>query len=94
MLGTFNQLLSLVTFVAWVFYGLAGASIFVFRRRMPGASATFRVPGYPVTPFLFVVSAAAIVGNAIYSQPPMQTVAGLGLVGLGLPVYWVWSRRR
>lgn len=94
MLGTFNQLLSLVTFVAWVFYGLAGASIFVFRRRMPGASATFRVPGYPVTPFLFVVSAAAIVGNAIYSQPPMQTVLGLGLVGLGLPAYWIWSRRQ
>ncbi|MEO8500768.1 MAG: amino acid permease [Vicinamibacteria bacterium] len=92
MLGTFQQLLSVVTFIAWVFYGLAGASIFVFRRRMPGASSTYRVPGYPVTPFLFVVSAAAIVGNAIYSQPPMQTVLGLGLVGLGIPAYWIWNR--
>lgn len=94
MLGTFEQLLSLVTFVAWVFYGLAGASIFVFRKRgQSGAGSLFRVPGYPVTPALFALSALAIVGNAIVSQPVERTALGLGLVGLGLPAYWVWNRR-
>lgn len=93
LLGTFQQLLSLVTFTAWIFYGLAGASIFVFRRRDPKAPRAFKVPGYPVTPLLFVIAAAAIVGNAVISQPPARTLIGLGLVGLGAPVYWIWRRR-
>ena len=94
MLGTFQQLLSLVVFVAWIFYGMAGAALFVFRRTMPDAPRPFRVPGYPVTPALFVLSAAAIVGNAIVSQPVTRTLLGLGLVSLGIPAYIAWNAAR
>ena len=61
--GTFNQLLTYVIFAAWIFYGLAGASLFVFRRRIPAASLPYRVPGYPWTPALFVLASAALVIN-------------------------------
>lgn len=93
MLGSFEQLLNYVVFVGWIFYGLGAASIFVFRRTMPDAPRPFRVPGYPWTPFLFVLSAAAIVLNTIVSQPLRQTVMGLGVVALGLPAYWFWRHR-
>jgi len=93
MLGTFEQLLNYVVFVGWIFYALGAASIFVFRRTMPDAPRPFRVPGYPWTPLLFILSAAAIVLNTIVSQPLQQTVVGLGVVGLGLPAYWFWRRR-
>lgn len=94
MLGTFEVLLNYVVFVGWVFYGLGGASIFVFRRTKPDAPRPFRVPGYPWTPLLFVASAAAIVVNTILSQPLQQTVLGFGVVTLGIPAYLFWQRKR
>jgi len=66
--GTFTQLLTYVIFAAWIFYGLAGASLFVFRRRMPAASLPYRVPGYPWTPLLFVLASAALVINTVVSD--------------------------
>jgi APA family basic amino acid/polyamine antiporter len=93
MLGSFEQLLNYVVFVGWIFYALGAASIFVFRRTLPDAPRPFRVPGYPWTPILFILSAAAIVLNTIVSQPLRQTVMGLGVVALGLPAYWFWRHR-
>lgn len=93
LLGTFEQLLNYVVFVGWIFYGLGGVSLFVFRRRLPDAPRPFRIPGYPFTPALFVLSAAAFVVNSVFSQPVGQTAAGLGIVAAGLPAYWWWSRR-
>lgn len=94
LLGTFEQLLNYVVFVGWIFYGLGGASLFVFRARQPETPRPFRVPGYPFTPALFVLSAAAFVVNSVLSQPVGQTVAGLGIVAAGLPVYWWWTGHR
>ena len=91
--GTFEQLLTYVVFTSWIFYALGALSVFVLRRKKPLAQRPFRVPGYPLTPILFVVSAAIIVINAIITQPTRAAV-GLGLVLLGAPVFFVWSRRR
>ena len=48
--GTFEQLLTYVVFIGWIFYALAAASVFVYRRRQPDAARPYRVPGYPLTP--------------------------------------------
>jgi APA family basic amino acid/polyamine antiporter len=90
--GTFDQLLTYVISISWVFYGLGGVSIFFYRRRLPDAHRPFRVPGYPWTSILFVLSAAAIVINAIFTQP-LESLAGLGVVLLGVPAYYFWRRR-
>ncbi|MGH7525782.1 MAG: APC family permease, partial [Gemmatimonadales bacterium] len=63
--GTFEQLLTYVVFIGWIFYALGALSIFSYRIREPAAARPFRVPGYPVTPILFAASAAAIVVNTI-----------------------------
>ena len=67
--GTFEQLLTYVVFVGWIFYALGAACVFVLRRTQPDAERPFRVPGYPWTPMLFIVAAAALVGNTIATQP-------------------------
>jgi APA family basic amino acid/polyamine antiporter len=90
--GTFEQLLTYVVFIGWLFYGLGALSVFQYRRREPLAPRPFRVPGYPVTPILFVASAAAIVINTIVAQPARAAV-GLGVVLLGSPAYFIWRRR-
>ncbi len=87
--GTFEQLLTYVIFAGWIFYALAAVAVFVFRRRQPDAERPFRVPGYPVTPILFVLSAVAIVLNTVYTQP-LRAAIGTAFVLSGIPAYYFW----
>jgi len=94
--GTFVQLLTYVVFAGWIFYALGALSIFVFRRRDPAAVRPYRVPGYPVTPALFVAAAGLLVLNTILTQP-VRAAVGLSAVALGAPAFLVWrasGRRR
>ena len=84
--GTFEKLLGYVVFAGWIFYGLAAASIFLYRRREPDAVRPYRVPGYPWTPLIFVLAAIALVANTIVSVPKDAAV-GMGIVLMGLPAY-------
>ncbi|HKW89111.1 MAG TPA: amino acid permease [Candidatus Acidoferrales bacterium] len=92
-IGTFQQLLTYAIFAAWIFYGLAAASVFVYRMKRPELPRPYRVPGYPFTPAIFVLAAAALVVNTILSRP-QGAAEGLGIVLLGLPAYFYWRRRR
>jgi APA family basic amino acid/polyamine antiporter len=89
--GTFEQLLTYVVFVGWLFYALAAGSVFVYRKRLPNAARPYKVPGYPWTPGLFIVAAGALAANTIVSQP-MRAAIGLGIVFLGAPAYLFWRR--
>ena len=91
--GTFEQLLTYVVFIGWIFYALGAAAVIALRIKRPNAVRPFRVPGYPLTPALFVLAAAAIVGNTIYSQPK-QAAIGIAVVLLGAPAYLVWRRSK
>src|SRR2546425_4352143 len=90
--GTFEQLFTYVVFASWLFAALAAASVFVLRRRRPDAPRPFRVPGYPLTPTLFIAAAAALVTNTIVARP-VQALIGLGIVATGGPAYFVWKHR-
>jgi APA family basic amino acid/polyamine antiporter len=96
--GKFAELIGGVIFIGWIFYGLGAAAIFPLRRAGKGLAIPYRVPGYPWTPLLFVLAAAAIVGNAIYVAvlDPKQFInlaIAIGLFVLGLPAYWFWRKR-
>src|SRR6266536_753438 len=99
--GTFGQLVDYVTFGDWIFFGLTAAALFVYRRMEQRARSReqtapssvlhvpFRVPGYPVTPILFVSAAAFVVYSSIVSNPRNATI-GAGLIGLGIPAFLYW----
>jgi len=91
--GTFDQLLTYVVFIGWLFYGLAAASLFMYRKRQPDLERPYRVPIYPLTPILFIVAAGALVLNTIITQPTRAAV-GLGVVMLGAPAYAIWHSKR
>jgi APA family basic amino acid/polyamine antiporter len=59
------------------------------RKSQPNAARPFRVPGYPLTPLLFVIAAAALVVNTIVTQPGISSI-GLGFVALGAPAFFIW----
>jgi basic amino acid/polyamine antiporter, APA family len=91
--GTFEQLLTYVVFIGWMFYALGAAAVIALRIKRPDAMRPFKVPGYPITPLLFVLAAIAIVGNTMYSQP-RQAAIGVGVVLAGAPAYMLWQRRK
>jgi APA family basic amino acid/polyamine antiporter len=91
-IGSFEQLLTFVVFIGWIFYALAASSLFVYRRREPNAVRTYRVPGYPLTPLVFIAAAAGLVANTIATQP-LRAGIGLGIVSLGAPAYVFWRHR-
>jgi len=91
--GTFGQLVDYTGFAVVLFAGIAVTGLFVLRRREPGAARPFRAWGYPVAPAVFVLASFAIVLNALVSSPG-PSAAGLAIIGLGVPVYFVLRRMR
>jgi APA family basic amino acid/polyamine antiporter len=89
--GTFEQLLTYVVFAGWAFYALGGLAIFHYRVRRPDLPRPFRVPGYPLTPILFVLSAVGIVVST-FATHPTRGLVGTLMVMAGAPVFWLWKR--
>ena len=90
--GSYDMLTDSAIFALWLFYGLATTSVFVFRRRFPDAPRPYRTWGYPIVPAIFVIVTGWLLVNTLITAPT-QTVIGLGLIALGLPVYAYWARR-
>jgi len=94
--GTYGQLLDYVVFGDWIFFGLIVATIFGYRRRDANSpyepSQTYRAPGYPLLPALFVITAAFVVASAIWSNP-RNAMLGVVLIALGIPAFLFWRRR-
>ncbi|MGE5412746.1 MAG: APC family permease [Syntrophomonadaceae bacterium] len=87
-IGGFSQLFTYVIFGGWIFYALAVLSVMGLRRKEPGLHRPFRVPGYPIVPILFALTAAAIVVNTLI-ETPREALFGLAFIGLGVPVYYL-----
>jgi basic amino acid/polyamine antiporter, APA family len=88
----YNDLLNYVVFAVLLFYVLTILGIFVLRRKRPEAERPYRAFGYPFVPLLYIVAATTIMIVLLLYQT--QTAGGgLIIVLLGLPVYWLWSRR-
>jgi len=90
--GTFNQILSYFIFITVLFVGLTVTALFVLRHREVG-DAVYRTPGYPVTPVIFLLLVAVLL-LLLAGHNPLQAALGVGIVGLGAPVYFVAFRPR
>lgn len=89
--GQFERLAGGFVFSMWIFYGLAGAALFILRVRRPDAPRPFRCPGYPVVPALFVLVAVGMTALSI-AQSPRDTLPWVGVLLAGFPVYALWRR--
>jgi APA family basic amino acid/polyamine antiporter len=93
--GTYGQLVDYVVSADWIFFGAAGASLFVFRRKFPledRAEGVFVTPLYPLVPGLFVAVSLLIVASVLWTNP-VRSGIGLGLLAAGVPAYLFWSSR-
>ncbi len=100
--NTYDQILNYVVSVDFIFFGLTGLALFVFRRRAVGASrgeseadvraSGFKVPGHPLTTAFFVAACWIVVAATVYQEPANSGI-GLAILLAGVPAYLFWSRR-
>ena len=90
--GNFRQLFSLAIFAEWLFYMIAGSTVFVFRWRDPDAARPYRMIGYPFVPALFIAVAAVLLYYTFRSDWP-NSFYGLLVILAGVPVF-AWFRRQ
>jgi APA family basic amino acid/polyamine antiporter len=86
--GSLTQLVNYTGFAVVLFAGIAVMAVFVLRYREPHANRPFKAYGYPVAPAVFVVASLAIVASEIWNHP-QTSLAGLGVILTGVPIYWI-----
>jgi basic amino acid/polyamine antiporter, APA family len=100
--GRYDQILTYVMSVEFIFFCLTGVSVFIFRARAAQApegeadrAAEKRIcemPGHPYTTLIFTLTCAAVTANMIYVYP-INSLIGLGILLAGVPAYFVWQKR-
>jgi APA family basic amino acid/polyamine antiporter len=91
--GTLSQLVAYTGFAVVLFAGVAVAALFVLRWREPDAPRPYKALGYPVAPGLFVAASAVMVVYEIWNNP-VPSLAGLGVIAAGLPLYFFFRRKK
>ncbi|MFB3920447.1 MAG: APC family permease [Terriglobia bacterium] len=90
--GTYSELLDYVIFAVLLFYILTIAGVFWLRRTQPDTPRPYRAWGYPVLPALYIVF-SLFVEWALLTHKTGRSFAGLCIVALGIPVFFLWRRK-
>jgi len=88
--NTYGTLFARVVYTEWIFFAAMAWGLIRLRRRRDYRPA-YRVPVYPLVPAVFIVASLVIVVTQVAAAPAGSAI-GLGLVLIGLPVYFLWSR--
>ncbi len=91
--GTYGDLLDYTTFASLLFYIVTIAGIFILRKNEPHAERPYKVIAYPLLPLAYILVALMICGILLYTKP-QNTWSGLFIVALGLPVYYLFIRKK
>ena len=91
--GTFEQLFTFAMFVGILFWIAAAAAVFTLRKKFPDLPRPYKTWGYPVVPLIFIITLSGILFNTLLKRP-VESLAGLGLTFLGLPVYFIWKSKK
>lgn len=90
--GTYDQLTAYVVFGSWLFYAMAAVSVIILRKKMPDVPRPYKAWGYPYATLLFTAIAGWFIYNT-FVEDPRDALIGIGLLVLGLPFYYYWTRQ-
>jgi len=100
--GSFFILTDMYIFIVWVFNLMLMAGLYILRKKMPGRERPYKVWGYPWMPaivilfnlFYLVVTIIDDVTNYLEDKTPvMNSVFGLVVTAMGIPLYWYFRWR-
>ncbi len=86
--GSYNDLLDMISFVVVIFYVLTIAGIFILRKKQPGLERPYKAFGYPVLPAVYIILGLTFCVFLVLFKPD-YTLKGLGIVLVGIPLYFL-----
>ena len=101
--GSFYILTDMYIFIVWVFNLMMMAGLFVLRKKYPGKARPYKVWGYPWMPLMVILFNGGYLFFTLYDDirnyidgktPVMNSVFGLVVVCLGVPLYLYFKRNR
>jgi APA family basic amino acid/polyamine antiporter len=93
--GSYEQILSYVIAMNFLFFGISASCLFVLRRRELAYGVRediYRAPLHPWSTGLFILACAAIVVCSFWAYP-VNSLVGYAILVLGVPLYLFWRRR-
>jgi len=104
--GTFDTLTDTLIFVSWIFYAAGAYGVFVLRKKMRDVPRPYKVPGYPVVPWTFVIFAVIYLVFTVYNDIAgyrealshgqhaiINSAFGVFLVLIGTPIYFFYRKK-
>lgn len=101
--GSFDMLADMFVFITWIVYGAGAVGIFLLRKKIPDQPRPYKIWGFPFVPVLFIAFSAFYLIVTVYNdvtnyldgkQPVINSVLGMVLTALGIPVYFYFKRKR
>ncbi len=86
--GTYGNLLTMISFVVVIFYILTIIGIFILRKKQPNIERPYKAFGFPVLPIMYIILAIVFCVGLV-SAAPKYSLYGLGIVLLGIPLYFI-----
>lgn len=103
MIGSFDMLMDMFVFITWIFYGFAAYGVFIIRKKIPTNQFPYRMKFFPMLPIIFMSFAILYVGITLYNDiynfyigetTVINSVLGLLLTCMGIPLYWYFKRKK
>ena len=91
--GRYGDLLTYATFASLLFYILTIGGLFILRKKEPDAERPYKAFGYPIVPILYILITSLICVNLLIYDS-RNTVMGLVIVTLGVPVYYLFMKKK
>lgn len=91
--GTFEELITYTMFISIIFWITAAFAVFTLRKKFPDMPRPYKTWGYPFVPAIFIIVSLGILINTLIEKP-MESLIGLGITAIGIPVYFYWKKTR
>jgi APA family basic amino acid/polyamine antiporter len=100
--GSFDMLANMFVFITWIAYGMGAVGVFLLRKKMPDHPRPYKIWGYPFVPGLFIAFSVFYLVITVWNdvsnylnhrQPIINSVLGMVITALGIPLYYYFKRR-
>ena len=101
--GSFDMLADMMVFITWIAYGLGAVGVFILRKKMANEERPYKIWQHPFVTILFIIFTTFFLGSTIYNditnyvngqQPVINSLLGLLITALGIPLYFYYRKKK